>query len=387
MKYLKDEERKKIKEMVKLKIEYFSNLEKVEYLDEDEKEDLKNVTDKYSFRANNYYMSLIDWNDSNDPIKRIIMPNLGELDNWGALDPSNESKYTVMQGVEHKYDSTILLLVSNVCAGICRYCFRKRIFKNGHREKLEDLDSALNYIREHEEITNVLLTGGDSLMISTNRLEKILKGLREIEHVEIIRFGTKIPVFNPYRIIEDKELQDMFRKYSTKEKRLYLITDINHPKELSKEAVESLRILIDSGVILANQTPLIRKLNDKPKVLAELFKELSFIGIPSYYVFQCRPSIGNKEYAVPIEEGYKIYEKAKSMVSGLAKRSSFVLSHASGKIKILGMNDKKIFFKYHRAYDNKNSGKFFSFKRNAEAYWLDDYQLSNMESQNYIMHY
>lgn len=361
-----------------MNINYYNRLKKVKFLEDSEKKELEKVTEKYSFRANNYYLSLIDWDDPDDPIRRIIIPSKGELDDWGNFDPSDENKYTVMQGVEHKYDSTILLLVSDVCAGICRYCFRKRIFTEDYRERLEDIEGALKYINDHKEITNVLLTGGDSLMLSTNRLERIIKGLREIDHVKIIRFGTKIPVFNPYRIIEDENLQLMFKKYSKKDKRLYIITDINHPDELTAEAVESLKILIDSGLILANQTPLIRNLNDDPEILASLFRKLSFIGVPSYYVFQCRPSIGNKDYAVPIEEGYQIYEEAKAMVSGLAKRSSFVLSHATGKIKILGMNEEKVFFKYHRAFNNQDSSKFFSYPRNSKAYWLEDYQLAEL---------
>ncbi|AZO94156.1 KamA family radical SAM protein [Halocella sp. SP3-1] len=356
-----------------MQVKYFTNLDQLEDISAKEKEKLKKVSERYPFRANDYYLSLIDWNDPLDPIKRIIIPSTGELNDWGELDPSEESKYTVMPGLEHKYDSTVLLLISNVCGGICRYCFRKRIFKQPNQEYLRDIEAAVDYIRGHKEVTNVLLTGGDSFMLPTKRLKLIVGKLREIGHVKIIRFGTKMPVFNPYRILEDSSLIELIKNYSTPQKRIYIITDINHPKELSKEAIKGLKMLFKAGAILTNQTPLIRNLNDDPEVMAELFRRLSFIGVPPYYVFQCRPSVGNKEYAVPIEKGYEIYEQAKSMVSGLAKSSHFVLSHASGKIEVVGMNSKKIFLKYHRAFRNKNSSRFFSCKRNSEAYWLEDY--------------
>lgn len=355
---------------------YITDVEQLDNLDKNEKKELKKIVEKYEFRANDYYLNLIDWDDPADPIRRIIIPTKGELVDWGSLDPSNENNYTVMQGVEHKYDSTVLLLVSNVCGGICRYCFRKRIFLGRKGETLQDLDRAIDYIKRHNEISNVLLTGGDPLMLSTNILRNIVKKLRAIDHVQIIRVGSKLPVFNPNRIIEDAELLEIIKKYSTREKKIYIMTDINHPRELTDQAIKAINLLQEAGALLANQTPIIKGVNDKPEVLADLFANLSYIGVPPYYVFQGRPSSGNKAFALSIEKGYKIYESAKSMVSGLAKRAHFVLSHATGKIEILGMDEERIFFKYHRAYNNTNSGRFMSAKQNAEAYWIDDYNIS-----------
>ena len=152
------------------------------------------------------------------------------------------------------------------------------------------------------------------------------------------------------------------------------MTHFNHPNELTEQSREAISLLIKAGAMLCNQTPLIRGVNDNPFVLSQLFKELSFLGVAPYYVFQCRPTIGNKAYAVPIEEGYEIFEQARMNCSGLAKRARFVMSHSSGKIEIVGKSDGEVYFKYHRSARAEDSGKFMGFKSNPEAYWFDDYE-------------
>jgi len=352
---------------------YLTKVEQLKNLGKCEIAGLKKVADKFAFRANDYYLSLIDWNDPADPIRRIIIPDLQELDEWGRLDPSDEHTYTVMPGLEHKYNSTALFLVSNVCEGICRYCFRKRVFINPRSICLKDISAAVDYVKEHEEITNVLLTGGDPLALTTSKLENIIRRLRAIEHVEIIRIGTKMPAFNPYRILDDPTLPEMIETYSTRQKKIYLMTHFVHPRELTEPAVEGINLLQKAGAMIANQTPLIRGVNDDPQVLGDLLGKLSFIGAVPYYIFQCRPAIGNRAYPVPIEEGYKIVEHAKALVSGLAKRARFVMSHSTGKIEIAGMTKGRVYFKYHRAAADADSGRFLVVKRNPNAYWLDDY--------------
>ena len=345
----------------------------MEQLSEQERAELKKVAKQFAFRSNDYYLSLIDWDDPKDPIRQIIIPHIQELDEWGRLDPSDEKAYTIVPGLEHKYNSTALLLVSDICEGICRYCFRKRFFIESHKEHLLDIPAALQYIGEHSEITNVLLTGGDPLILTTSKLENIIRQLREIEHVQIIRIGTKTPAFNPYRIIDDTDLLKMIEKYSTKEKKIYVMNHFMHPRELTNAAIKAVNLLQEAGAVLTNQNPLIRGVNDNPEVLAELFKKLSFIGVPPYYVFQCRPAVGNKTYTVPVEEAYDIFEQAKTQVSGLAKRAHFVMSHSSGKIEIIGKTEELVYFKYHRAAEDEDSGRFLAFKSNPNAYWLEDY--------------
>lgn len=356
-----------------IQTKYLTKLEQIEQLNEQEKAELKKVTDKFSFRTNDYYLSLINWDDPDDPIRRIIIPQLHELEGWGRLDPSNEENYTIIPGLEHKYNSTVLLLVSNVCEGICRYCFRKRVFINTQADYLSDPASAIQYIKEHEEITNVLLTGGDPLILATSKLENLIRQLREIEHVRIIRIGTKVPAFNPYRVIEDPVLLEMISKYSTEQKKIYVMTHFVHPNELTSVAIKCVNLLQKAGALLANQTPLIRGVNDDPHTMAELLAQLSFVGSIPYYIFQCRPAMGNKDFIVPIEKGYGIIEQAKSLVSGLAKRARYVMSHTTGKIEILGKSGECVYFKYHRAANDNHSGEFLTFKSNPNAYWFDDY--------------
>ena len=354
-------------------MKYLTKIEQIEQLSTTEKTELKKITEKFAFRSNDYYLSLINWNDPDDPIRKLIIPNLQELDEWGRLDPSDEKAYCIMPGLEHKYPSTVLLLVSNVCEGICRYCFRKRVFINSQSEFLRDFPAAIQYIKQHQEITNVLLTGGDPLALKSSKLETIISQLRDIEHVSIIRIGTKIPAFNPSRIIEDPALTEIIKKYSTSQKKIYIMTHFIHPRELTDTAIKAVGMLQKAGAIIANQMPLIKGVNEKPEVLAELLAKLSFIGAVPYYIFQCRPALGNKAYTIPIEQGYEIVEQAKALVSGLAKRVRFVMSHSTGKIEIVGKTDNFVYFKYHRAAEDADSGRFLAWESNPDAYWLDDY--------------
>ena len=354
-------------------IKHLTKIEQFEQLSEPERTRLKEVTETFPFRSNDYYLSLINWDDPDDPIRKIIIPNLHELEKWGRLDPSDEESYTIIPGLEHKYHSTALLLISNVCEGICRYCFRKRVFIDTQSTYLRDTAAAMQYITEHKEITNVLLSGGDPFALETSKLDTIIGQLREIEHVQIIRIGTKMPAFNPHRIIKDSALLEMISKYSTEQKKIYIMTHFDHPRELTDVAVKSVNLLHKAGALLANQTPLIKGVNSKPEVMAKLLGKLSFIGAVPYYIFQCRPAIGNKAYTVPIEKGYEIVEQAKSMISGLAKRARYAMSHTTGKIEILGKTKKFVYFKYLRAADDQDSGRFLVFKSNPNAYWFDDY--------------
>lgn len=355
------------------KIQYIRDVDKISELSRDEKRELKTVTKKFAFRTNNYYQSLINWDDPNDPIRRIIIPTLEELENWGQLDASNEHLYTRAPGLEHKYQYTALLLVNDVCGGYCRFCFRKRIFMNINDEIARDLTEGLQYIRENTDVNNVLLTGGDPLLLSTRKLEYILRQLREIDHVQIIRIGSKMLAFNPFRFLDDPALLEVFQKYSTPEKRIYLMAHFNHPRELTEQAIEAIDLVIKSGVIVTNQTPLLRGINDDPQVLGDLFNKLSYVGVPPYYVFINRPTLGNKMFAVPVEEALEIFEQARMIGSGLAKRAKLVMSHTTGKIEVLGMTEDHVFFRYHRAANPAQKAQLLIYKRNPEAYWFDDY--------------
>jgi len=366
------------------KIRYITDILQVTQIPIEQRRMLKKVTKKFAFRANDYYLSLIDWSNEDDPIRRIIIPHEGELIPWGKLDASEEAHYAKTLGLEHKYSDTALLLVNNICGGFCRFCFRKRLFMNEDSEVTHNISPNLQYIRNYPEISNVLLSGGDPLIMSTKKLESFIQRIRCIEHVKIIRIGTKMPAFNPYRITEDPSLTEMLNRYSLPQKRIYIMTNFNHPRELTPISIDAITRLLEAGTIVINQTPLIRGVNDDPDTLAELFRSLSFMGISSYYVFQCRPTLGNRIYAVPVAESYEIFRKARMQVSGLAGTARFIMSHSTGKIEVAGTTPEHIYMQYHRSASPGNASQFMVFKINKDAYWFDDFLKTSMNTKQTI---
>jgi lysine 2,3-aminomutase len=230
---------------------YRHNISDVAQLSTHEKRHLKMVTDKYPFLASEYYLSLIDWNNLRDPLRRAVIPHLEELTDWGTLDASQECSYTIMPGLQHKYDSTALLMVSDRCAGICRYCFRKRIFMDRRVQIIQDVPDAMKYIKAHKEIASVLLTGGDPLRLETSALEDILRQLWEIAHVRTVRIGTRMPAFDPFRIIDDSNLVNLIGRYgSANNKGLYVMTHFVHPRELNDCSERAIDLLRRAGAFL-----------------------------------------------------------------------------------------------------------------------------------------
>ncbi|GGF95822.1 KamA family radical SAM protein [Paenibacillus abyssi] len=353
------------------KAKYITDIGKLTMIPELEREQLKAITNKFVFRVNDYYLNLIDWKDPADPIRKLVIPNTGELKEYGRWDASDEDTNYVVPGCQHKYDTTALLLVSEVCGAYCRYCFRKRLFRNDVKEALADVTPGLAYIAEHPEINNVLLTGGDSLILATSKLRSIIERLREIEHVKIIRLGSKIPVFNPMRIYEDPELLALIKQYSTPEKRIYVMAHINHPREITEEAKKGFEALHQAGAVVVNQTPVLRGINDDAAVLGELLDKLSWAGVTPYYFFVNRPVAGNREFVLPLERVYRLVEEAKARTSGLGKRVRLSMSHTSGKIEILAIEDGKAYLKYHQSRDG-HYGKMMILDCPKEAEWFDD---------------
>jgi KamA family protein len=353
------------------RVKYLNDLSVLPGISADDLELLRKVSERYVFRANDYYLRLIDWTDPKDPIRQLIIPRKEELNEWGRLDASNEASVTVEPGVQHKYEDTALLLCNEVCGAYCRYCFRKRLFMNDNEEVSKDVSAGVAYIREHPEISNVLLTGGDPLIMGTRRLREIIGQLREIDHVKIIRIGTKMPAFNPYRVLDDPELHAMFREFSTPERRIYAMCHFDHPRELTPAAREGIAMLLACGVICVNQCPMIRGINDSVEVLTEMFATLSHIGCPQYYLFQGRPTAGNQPYEVPIVEAWQKFSRSVVAESGLAGRARYAMSHASGKVEIMAVDDRCMYLRYHRSKYPENSGKFFVCARDDRAYWLD----------------
>ena len=355
---------------------YVNKLDQVKGLSEQERQQLQPIAEKFAFRTNDYYQSLIDWNDPDDPIRRIVMPDVQEMEEFGELDASDEHSYTRVKGLEHKYGDTALLLVNNVCGAYCRFCFRKRLFTDGNDEVTNDITEAVAYIQQHPEINNVLLSGGDPLIMSTGKLGRIIQQLRDIPHVRIIRIGTKMTAFDPYRILNDPSLLEMLSQYSLPDRKIFVMAHFNHPRELTEPALKGLQLLQKAGAITVNQSPLIRGVNDKPEIIAELFGRLSYNGVVPYYLFICRPTLGNEPYMVPVERGLEIFEEARRRLAGLAKNARLCMSHRTGKVEVVGKLDGKIVFRYHRAPDPHDCGRVMIFDSDPRASWLDDYLIS-----------
>jgi KamA family protein len=301
-----------------------------------------------------------------------VVPSLAELGAEGALDPSDEAANTQLRGLQHKYSDTALLLVTDQCASFCRYCFRKRLFRPGSREANRHIEAGIEYIRAHEEISDVLLTGGDPLTLATSRLAEIIGMLSAIPHVRTIRIGSKIPAFNPYRISEDSEFLAMVREHASAGTAIYVMCHFDHPRELTVAAQRAIRLLGENGAQCVNQCPITQGINDDADVLAELFTRCTEIGCPQYYAFQCRPACGNSAFSVPIVRAFELFSAARSRVSGLSRRARFCMSHASGKIEVVGVDEASVFMRYHRAKDPTNENRVMVMKRNDDARWFDD---------------
>lgn len=357
-------------------MKYTQNLASVSELDVEARQVLQPVADAFVFRASQHYLKLIDWNDPQDPIRHLIVPHADELKEWGALDACNEASNTVVPGVQHKYADTVLLLCSEVCGGYCRYCFRKRLFMAENDETSSSVDAGLAYIAAHPEVTDVLLTGGDPLTLSTRRLIHILDGLGQIPHIKVVRIGSKMLAFNPRRVLDDEWLLSRLAEQAQRGQRIYLMCHFDHPRELSEDARAAMQRLLQAGVVLTNQCPLVRGINDDAAVLSALWGELAQAGCPPYYLFQGRPTAGNAPYRVPLVAGFQIYREALQRGSGLTRRARFVMSHASGKVEVLDIDATHITLRYHRARDPEMAGRVLRYRRDDSAYWLDDVQLS-----------
>jgi len=338
-----------------------------------DKNQIRGIIERHPMRVPRYYASLIDWGDPEDPIRRMAFPHADELDVSGSYDTSGEMQSTKMPGLQHKYAQTALILTTNRCAMYCRHCFRKRLVGLATEEVMRRFGDAAAYIEQHPEITNVLLSGGDPLVLGTAVIERLIDRLADIQHLRYIRIGTRVPVVFPDRILDDNDLVSTLRERSTPTRRLHIVTQFNHPRELTTRAAQAIDKLLLAGLVLSNQTILLNGVNDEPNTLAELQGGLVQVGVNPYYVFQCRPvKRVKRRFQVPLARGYRIVEDAKRLLDGPSKRFRYIMSHRSGKIEIVGISGNEIFFRYHQARDPSNLGKFFSRTLTDDAAWLDD---------------
>lgn len=292
-----------------------------------------------------YYATLIDPHDPNCPIRRQAIPTTRELHfaQEDMADPLLEDTDSPAPGLTHRYPDRVLFLVTDQCSMYCRHCTRRRFAGTTDQPRSQkEIDASIEYIRNTPTVRDVLLSGGDALMLGDERLEYILRALRQIPHVEIIRIGTRAPVVMPQRITP--QLAAMLRKYHP----LYVNVHFNHPKEITPAAKEACERLADAGIPLGNQSVLLRGINDDPVIMKQLVHDLLKIRVRPYYIYQCDLSQGISHFRTRVSKGIEIIESLRGHTSGLAV-PTFVVDAPGGGGKIpvmpqylISMSDRRV---------------------------------------------
>lgn len=298
---------------------------------EDEREQIKQTIDIFPISITPYYLSLIDTDDyRNDPIYKQAFPDIRELKvtNCDMSDPLAEDTDSPVPGITHRYPDRVLFHISNVCAMYCRHCTRKR--KVGDRDSIpskEQMQKGIDYIKNNPVIRDVLLSGGDPFMLSDELLDWILGELDKIEHVEIVRIGTRTPVVLPFRITDD--LVEILKKHGT----IWINTHFNHPKEITDSSKKALKKLAFAGIPLGNQSVLLADVNDCPRIMKRLVHRLVQNRVRPYYIYQCDLSEGLEHFRTSVGKGIEIMESLRGHTSGFAV-PTYVIDAPGGGGKI-----------------------------------------------------
>ena len=262
-----------------------------------------------------YFFNLIDPADEHCPIRRQVVPRIEETETaaWEMSDPCGEDSHSPVPGLVHRYPDRVLFLVTDRCAAYCRYCTRSRLVSNASGYDFHpEYDKQINYIAAHPEIRDVLLSGGDPLLLSDDKLENLLRRLRAIPHVEFLRLGSRIPTFLPQRITP--ELCAMLKKFHP----LFLSIHSNHPRELTTEVRDALGRLADAGIPLGNQSVLLKHVNDDADVMKALMQKLLMCRVKPYYIYQCDLIAGSAHLRTSVAKGLAIMEKLRGHTTGYA---------------------------------------------------------------------
>ena len=314
----------------KNRVQTLEELARLFSIDDMTSERLGGVFELYRTAITPYYLCLIDFDDSKDPLRVQSVPAVEELLNPGELtwDPLNEEGDSPVTGIVHRYPDRCLLLVTSYCPLYCRYCTRKRkwVDEDGTTGQRK-LEKMIEYVADHPEIRDVIVSGGDPLSLSLTYLEKILAGLRAIPHVEIIRFGSRVPVFLPQRI--DSELTSLLEKYHP----IWINTHFNHPNEITPESAAACDRLLRAGIPVNNQAVLLRGVNDCAYTMRDLVQGLMKIRVRPYYLYLCDQVMGAEHFRTSVGEGIEIIEFLRGHTSGLAV-PQFVMDAPGGGGKV-----------------------------------------------------
>ncbi|HTF32663.1 MAG TPA: KamA family radical SAM protein [Myxococcota bacterium] len=302
-------------------------------LSDAEQASIARLGQSYRFAVTPYYFSLIDPEDPHDPIRRMIVPSIEEeVDlELGEVDPLGEKADQVAPGLTHRYPDRVLFVVTSFCTSYCRFCIRKRNWRGSDAARgPQEVDQALAYIRSHPEIRDVLISGGDPLTLPLSQLEYVLRGVREIPHVEIVRLGSREPVMLPMRI--EPELVAMLERYSP----LWVNTHFNHPNELTQEAAAAVDRLLRAGIPVNNQSVLLAGVNDSLEVMKALVQGLLRIRVRPYYLYHCDDVKGTAHLRTSIRRGLEILEGLRGHTTGFAVPTYVVdAPDGGGKIPLM----------------------------------------------------
>jgi lysine 2,3-aminomutase len=319
---------------------------------------LKLVTEKYPISITPHYLSLINPDDPDDPIRKQAVPCFQEiaLAGMGFEDPLEERKHSVVPGLVHRYPDRALMVLTNLCPMLCRHCTRKREWQNGVWVRTQgEIDAMLDYLRQHEEVRDVIMSGGDVLTLSTRRLEEVLASLRQIKHIEIIRIGSRYPVVLPQRI--DAELCNMLSNYGP----IWFNTHFNHYREITPDSAAAVDRLVRAGVPVNNQSVLLKGVNDSVEAQLKLCHGLLKIKVRPYYLFQCDEVQGTEHLHTPVQTGIDIIRGMRGFTSGLAVPTYVIdLPGGGGKVPmqpnyVLSQNDDELILKNYE-------GRLFNFR-------------------------
>ena len=303
-------------------------------LTEEEYENIKIVSEKYRFAITPYYFSLIDFNNPNCPIKLQSFPNIKELNESGQLDPMNEEQSNPSGKITRRYPNKLIINVTNACPVYCRHCQRRRLIgKFDKNASKEDIDESIEFIKNNETIREVLVTGGDALLLSNNKLENIFHELSQISHVDVIRIGTRTITTLPFRI--DNELAALLRKY-----KVQVSTQFNHACEITPEAVRAIDTLVDHGILVRNQMVLLHNINDDKYCIQKTNEELQKYRVIPYYLFHPKEIKGISHFQVDIAKGLEIMKHLEGRTSGMCKPTYVYNSPGGlGKVPLVPMQN------------------------------------------------
>lgn len=295
----------------------------------------RKLDDHFQIRISRYFLDVLKRRLPNatledlrqDPLGRQVIPDARELDDNGLIDPLAEDRDSPVPNITHRYPDRVLFLVSPQCAYYCRFCTRKRKVSDPVQIPRSEIQRGIDYIAAHSEIRDVILSGGDPLMLRDEELEEIIRRIREIPHVELIRIGTRIPSALPQRVTD--KLVAALRKYHP----IYMMVHFNHPDEITEEAARCLEKLADGGFPLMNQSVLLRGVNDNPEVMKKLFQKLLQHRVRPYYLYQADLTQGTEYFRTAVSKGLEILDALRGWTSGLAV-PYFVIDAPGGGGKI-----------------------------------------------------